>query len=112
MYTCVNDPESIMAEKASSDIDCVLKNAVEELLTQKSSCFTVESIEPDNGFGLTYDTTELSEYMNFDMLGEEDDNLESFQNLVSDMNLEDLTYDKLVLKAILNHGEYCFYISS
>jgi len=59
-----------------------------------------ENIETYNA----YNEAELSEFVNFDMLGDEDDNMESFNHLITNTNHVDLTGDRKVLKILLDHG--------
>lgn len=94
-------------EKKSCEIDSILKKASEEILNnQTGHCFTVENTESNfnEDFSL-YDKKDLEEFINFDMLGEESDNLESFSNILTSTNHEDLTGDRSVLKILLDPGE-------
>lgn len=89
-------------------INDILKTASEELLTRQNTyCFTVDQ-EPENNteiFSTTYDNSEVYEFINFDVIGEEeDDNLEAFQHLTTGTNHEDLTGDRKVLKILLESG--------
>jgi len=95
-------PESVLG---------ILKTASEEILNKQDGyCFTV-----DNGPNevvdepFSYNDAELAEFINFDMIGEEGDNLESFNHLITNTNHEDLTGDRKVLKILLNSGEYWFF---
>lgn len=88
-----------------SNVENVLKKASEEILNQRDGCcFTVENNEQDeSSYGLLYDN-ELREFTNYDMLGEEEDNLEAFSHLITNTNHEDLTGDRTVLKVLLDPG--------
>jgi len=55
----------------------------------------------------TYNASELAdlaEFINFDMIGEEGDNLDSFNHLITKTNHQDLTGDRKVLKILLESG--------
>uniref|UniRef100_A0A2H8TG04 peptidylprolyl isomerase n=1 Tax=Melanaphis sacchari TaxID=742174 RepID=A0A2H8TG04_9HEMI len=84
----------------------VLKNASEEILNnQDGCCFTVDnSLNDDVNDTFSYNTAELAEFINFDMIGEEGDNLESFNHLITNENHQDLTGDRKVLKILLEQG--------
>jgi hypothetical protein len=94
-------------KELSCEIDSILKKASEEILNKQSGhCFTVENIEPNfNEDYSPYVKKDLEEFINFDMLGEESDNLESFSNILTSTNHEDLTGDRSVLKILLDPGE-------
>uniref|UniRef100_A0A2S2NAH8 peptidylprolyl isomerase n=1 Tax=Schizaphis graminum TaxID=13262 RepID=A0A2S2NAH8_SCHGA len=84
----------------------ILKTASEEILnTQDGYCFTVDNT-PNEDFNDTfsYNTDELADFINFDMIGEEGDNLESFNHLITNTNYEDVTGDRKVLKILLEQG--------
>ncbi|XP_060874795.1 inactive peptidyl-prolyl cis-trans isomerase FKBP6 [Metopolophium dirhodum] len=90
-------PESVLG---------ILKTASEEILNKQDGyCFTVDN-EPDENVKETfsYNDAELAEFINFDMIGEEGDNLDSFNHLISNTNHKDLTGDRKVLKILLNSG--------
>uniref|UniRef100_A0A2S2Q1C7 peptidylprolyl isomerase n=1 Tax=Sipha flava TaxID=143950 RepID=A0A2S2Q1C7_9HEMI len=93
-------------KELSCEIDSILKKASEEILNKQSGhCFTVENIEPNfNEDYSPYVKKDLEEFINFDMLGEESDNLESFSNILTSTNHEDLTGDRSVLKILLDPG--------
>lgn len=90
------------------NVQDILKTASEEILShQKGYCFTVENTSNDkeeNNYISSYDSKELAEFINFDMLGEECENLEAFSNLITNTNHEDLTGDRKVLKILLDPG--------
>jgi len=84
----------------------ILKTASEEILnTQDGYCFTVDNT-PKEDFNdmFSYNSDELAEFINFDMIGEEGDNLESFNHLITNTNYEDVTGDRKVLKILLEQG--------
>lgn len=84
----------------------ILKTASEEILNkQDGCCFTVDN-GPDDGVKETfsYNEADLAEFINFDMIGEEGDNLESFNHLITNTNYEDLTGNRMVLKILLDPG--------
>lgn len=90
----------------------VLKTASEEILkSQDGYYFTMD--KQDNSFDkdvddtFTYNASELAdlaEFINFDMIGEESDNLDSFNHLITKTNHQDLTGDRKVLKILLESG--------
>jgi hypothetical protein len=84
----------------------ILKTASEEILNKQDGyCFTVDnSPTEDANDTFSYDAAEMAEFTNFDMIGEEDDNLESFNHLITNKNHEDLTGDRKVLKILLEQG--------
>jgi len=87
----------------------ILKTASEEILKKQDGyCFTVDNGPNKNDVTETfsYNDTEVAEFINFDMIGEEGDNLESFNHLITNTNHKDLTGDRKVLKILLNSGEY------
>jgi len=89
----------------------ILKTASEEILNKQDGyCFTVDN-RPDENVKETfsYDDAEVAEFINFDMIGEEGDNLESFNHLITNTNHKDLTGDRKVLKILLNSGKYRFF---
>lgn len=91
----------------SSDIDNILKEASKEILNNNADghYFTIDNSESDfNEDFSPYDKKELEEFINFDMLGEEGENLESFGNLITSNNCEDLTGNRSVLKILLDPG--------
>lgn len=92
-------PESVLG---------ILKTASEEILKKQDGyCFTVDN-KPDENIkeSFSYDEAELAEFINFDMIEEEGDNLESFNHLITNTNHEDLTGDRKVLKILLDSGKY------
>lgn len=87
----------------------VLKTASEEILkSQDGYCFTMDnSYDKDVDDKFSYNAselTDLAEYVNFDMIGEEGDNLDSFNHLITKTNHQDLTGDRKVLKILLESG--------
>ncbi|KAE9539346.1 hypothetical protein AGLY_004598 [Aphis glycines] len=87
----------------------VLKTASEEILkSQNGYCFTMDnSSDKDVDDTFTYNASELAdlaEFINFDMIGEEGDNLDSFNHLITKTNHQDLTGDRKVLKILLESG--------
>lgn len=87
----------------------VLKTASEEILkSQDGYCFTMDnSSDKDVDDTFTYNASELAdlaEFINFDMIGEEGDNLDSFNHLITKTNHQDLTGDRKVLKILLESG--------
>lgn len=95
-------------EGLHSTLNDVLKTASEELLTRQDGyCFTVDNepeIDKTELFG-AYDSGEVSEFVNFDVIGDEDDDsLEAFKHLITGANYEDLTGDRKVLKILLESG--------
>ncbi|XP_001942690.1 inactive peptidyl-prolyl cis-trans isomerase FKBP6 [Acyrthosiphon pisum] len=84
----------------------ILKTASEEILKKQDGyCFTVDNKPNDNvEETFSYNGPEVAEFINYDMLGEEGDNLESFNHLITDTNHKDLTGDRKVLKILLNSG--------
>ncbi|XP_022165811.1 inactive peptidyl-prolyl cis-trans isomerase FKBP6-like [Myzus persicae] len=84
----------------------ILKTASEEILEKQDGFyFTVDNGPEENvNETFSYDEAELAEFINFDMIGEEGDNLESFNHLITDTNHIDLTGDRKVLKILLEPG--------
>jgi len=85
----------------------ILKTASEEILDKQDGfCFTVDN-GPDENVDekFSYNEAEVAEFINFDMIGEEGDNLESFNHLITNTNHIDLTGDRKVLKIILDQGK-------
>lgn len=93
-------------ENLPSSIEETLKKASEEILNnQDGFSFTIKDKESEPKDYLTaYDRSELTEFINFDVLHEEGDHLEAFGNLIANSNCEDLTGDRQVLKILLDPG--------
>lgn len=89
----------------------ILKTASEEILKKQDGyCFTVDNGPEGNVDEMfSYNEADVAEFINFDMIGEEDDNLESFSHLITNTNHEDLTGDRKVLKILLNEGKNKFF---
>jgi len=99
-------------DEIPSNVLNILKTASEEILNKQDGfCFTVDNgpNEENTNEKFSYDESELAEFINFDMLGEEGDNLESFNHLITNTNHEDLTGDRKVLKILLDQGKYGFF---
>ncbi|XP_050542602.1 inactive peptidyl-prolyl cis-trans isomerase FKBP6 [Daktulosphaira vitifoliae] len=90
--------------KLPDNIENTLKKAADEILRgNKESIFTVESNdEPEESYFTQYDKKEISEFLNFNVLGEEGDDMEPFEQLAA--NMIDLTGDRKVLKEITENG--------
>lgn len=90
------------------DVQNILKTASEEILSkQKGYCFTVDNTDSgpvENNYSSSYDSNELAEFVNFDMIEEEGENLQAFSNFITDSNHVDLTGDRKVLKILLDPG--------
>lgn len=92
-----------------TSVENILKKASEEILKkQEGHCFTISNTEHPNNenetYSLAYNQSELSEFINFDMLVEEDDSFESSNNYSTKKNLEDLVGNGTVLKELLDPG--------
>lgn len=103
-----NDEE--LSQELPSEVEDLLSKASKEILDkQEGYCFTIDNPEPDNDkelYSAAYDPSELAEFINFDVLGEEGENIEPFHKLVNRDNCQDLTSDKKVRKILLDPGEY------
>ncbi|XP_050438501.1 inactive peptidyl-prolyl cis-trans isomerase FKBP6 [Adelges cooleyi] len=87
------------------DIENTLKNAAEQLVQGRTDySFSVEPNmdNPEDNFFRSYDQKEVSEFLNFSLLGEEGKNIEPFAELASRMT--DITGDRKVLKEITEEG--------
>lgn len=97
------------SEVLPSNVESILTKVSEELLKKEDGyCFTVEANgqeeEEYQSYKKAFSTNELAEFVNFDMLGDEGDGLESFGHLITSNNHEDLTGDRKVLKILLDPG--------
>lgn len=92
--------------KLPSRIEETLKKASEEILNNSSgSFFTIREDESEKtNYYSAYNSNDLAEYVNFDVIEEEDDNLEAFNNLTTNSNYEDITGDRKVLKLLVDPG--------
>lgn len=103
-----NDEE--LPQELPSEIEDLLSKASKEIINKQDGyCFTINNTEPDNdneSYSAAYDPNELSEFINFDVLGEEGENIEPFHKLVNRDNCLDLTGDKKVRKILLDPGEF------
>lgn len=88
------------------NIQSVLQKASEDLLANQDACFSVDHTEVDNDddWKMAYDKNELAEFINFDMLGDEDDNASGFGHLLKNVEPEDITGDGKVIKIKLDSG--------
>lgn len=105
----MNDDRDVLP----SNVESILTKVSEELLQKKDGyCFTVEAgLEADDqekeeyqSYKSAFSNNELAEFVNYDMLGDEGDGLESFGHLITSDNHEDLTGDRKVLKVLLDPG--------
>lgn len=92
-----------------SNVESILTKVSEELLKKQDGyCFTVEANvqeeEEYQSYKSAFSNNELAEFVNFDMLGDEGEGLESFSHLITSNNNEDLTGDRKVLKVLLDPG--------
>lgn len=96
--------------KLPDNLENTLKKAADEILRgNKESIFTVESNdEPEESYFSQYDKKEISEFLNFNVLGEEGDELEPFEELA--VNMTDITGDRKVLKEITENGLLYFFL--
>lgn len=93
-------------DKNNENIDNILKKASEEILaSQDGYCFSMEDQQTELGYASAYDSRELAEFVNFDMIGEDGDDLNGFNHLISNTNYENLTGDGNVLKILLDSGK-------
>lgn len=91
-----------------ANIESVLKKASDELMANQESgyCFSVDHTdEPtENLWKSAYDKNELAEFVNFEMLGEEDNEEFVFNHLIKDVKHEDILGDGRVIKILLEEG--------
>lgn len=91
-----------------ANIESVLKKASDELMANQEEgyCFSVDHApEPsEDEWKSAYDKNELAEFINFDMLGDEDDNDFGFSHLIKDTKHEDVLGDSSVIKILLEEG--------
>lgn len=97
-----------MADVEKSSLENILKKASEEILmNQEGHCFTVDNTEfPTNEtetYSLAYDQNELSEFINADILVE-NNKFEYSNNCNSKKKIEDLLGNGTVLKELLDPG--------
>lgn len=95
-------------EKLPDSLENILKKASEEILIkQEGHCFTIDNTEqPTNEsetYSLAYDPNELSEFINADMLVE-NNNFKSSNDCNSNKKYEDLLGNGMVLKEELDPG--------
>lgn len=104
-----NDNGSNNSEKLPSEVEDLLKKVSREIVDKQNGyCFTIDNPESDSTIESysAYNSNELSEFVNFNVLGEEDDNIEHFPGIVTKENYQDLLGDGRVKKILLDPGEY------
>lgn len=91
-----------------ADVESVLKKASNELMSNQNDgyCFSVNHTdEPSvDEWKSAYDKNELAEFINFDMLGDEDDRNFDFSHLIKDTKHEDILGNGNVIKILLEEG--------
>lgn len=93
-------------EKDIDNLDAILKKASEEILaSQDGYFFSMEDQQTELGYESAYNSHELAEFVNFDMVGESSDDINDFSHLITGTKYEDLTGNRDVLKILLDQGE-------
>lgn len=95
-------------KKVPTNLETILKKASEEILVkQDGHCFTIDNTEQSTNesetYSLAYDQSELSEFINVDMLVE-NNNFEFSNNCNSNKKFEDLLGNGTILKELLDPG--------
>lgn len=99
-------------KKPSPSVEAILQRASEEIIREQNTCFSVGDSESNetSSYKSAYDTNELAEFINFDMLVE-DENLESCGHLTNGSEAQDLTDGKGdVMKIMLDNGWYFIFL--